>query len=325
MLSVIVPIYNVSKFIPRNIDTLSKQTLKSFEVIFVDDGSKDNSIEVLNDSLDKNEVNFEYTIVKKENGGLSDARNFGLRHAKYNLVSFLDPDDWLSENYYEELTSGLLLNKADVAISSHFEEWNKKTVKTIYSNRCINTQDEKSCLWEYTWSACTKVFKKNLLEEGFDIGIYHEDLAYIPYVISKSNKIYVSEKAIYHYYRHGESILGSHNIEKELHTFKALDKIANRLESKNYQDESNYIALKMLILSFIPLNFGKYKNQRKLLTIETVNYLNNKKITKKEVSKLSEIGYLGTLEKMLILFYLTSPYLGGYILYIMRLIYKVKY
>ena len=99
LISVIIPVYNVEEYLHYAIESLEKQTYKNFEVILVNDGSTDNSGELCDKYSEK------YSNVKvfhKENGGLSDARNFGVKKAKGEFITFLDPDDYL-EAYSLEL------------------------------------------------------------------------------------------------------------------------------------------------------------------------------------------------------------------------------
>ena len=94
-ISVIVPVYNVSEYISRCADSIVSQKLYDIEIIFVNDGSKDNSREI----VEKYQLNdFRITILDKENGGLSSARNYGLRHAKGEYILFVDSDDYLELN-----------------------------------------------------------------------------------------------------------------------------------------------------------------------------------------------------------------------------------
>ena len=105
LITVIVPIYNVEDFIDMCLESLSKQSYKHFEVLMVNDGSTDNSGVICKEYADR-DSRFQY--FEKENGGLSDARNFGLEHSKGDYITFVDSDDWVSDTYlfdlYEALT-----------------------------------------------------------------------------------------------------------------------------------------------------------------------------------------------------------------------------
>jgi glycosyltransferase involved in cell wall biosynthesis len=281
ILSVIVPIYNVSKFIKEMIFTLESQTLSKFEVLFIDDGSTDDSVSILKNELILNKPHFQYKIYEKENGGLSDARNYGIERAKFTHIAFLDPDDWLSPDFYETLLSNMVKNKCDIGVSSSIEEWPSYSRPFIYDEDVIETSLNSNCLWVYTWSACTKVFKRALFDEArFDFGIHNEDLAIIPLIISKSRKIYISDKAIYHYRRHSDSILGKQSKKTEYDTFVALENMYSRLSGVGKNTEAKFIITRLLIFSFIPNISNKYNSQdRKIFLQKVLEYLGSKKIT----------------------------------------------
>ena len=102
LLSVIVPVYNTSKYIEKCLDSIANQTIKNIEIIIVNDGSEDNSETVIKHWMDNNKkINVKY--LKKENGGLSDARNFGVLYASGRYISFIDSDDYIDEKLFENL------------------------------------------------------------------------------------------------------------------------------------------------------------------------------------------------------------------------------
>ena len=101
-LSVIIPVYNTEKYIEKCLDSIANQTLKDLEIVIVNDGSKDNSENVIKQWVEKNkDINVKY--LKKENGGLSDARNFGVENASGEYISFVDSDDYLEKDLYKNL------------------------------------------------------------------------------------------------------------------------------------------------------------------------------------------------------------------------------
>ena len=104
-ISVIVPVYNVEKYLEKCLDSLVNQTLKDIEIIIVNDGSLDNSQEIIDKYAKKHKTIKSYI---KENGGLSDARNYGIKQASGKYISFIDSDDYVKENMYE-----LMYNKLE--------------------------------------------------------------------------------------------------------------------------------------------------------------------------------------------------------------------
>ena len=118
MISVIVPVYNMEKYLARCVDSLLSQTMKDFEILLIDDGSTDGSASICKEYAARdNRIRY----IKKKNGGLSDARNVALEHAKGEFVTFIDSDDFVHGTYLEYLLSLILENNADISSCIHFE------------------------------------------------------------------------------------------------------------------------------------------------------------------------------------------------------------
>ena len=100
LISIIVPIYNVEKYLRQCLDSILNQTYQNFECLLINDGSPDNSADICREYVEK-DSRFKY--FEKENGGLSDARNYGIRQSKGSYITFVDSDDWLEENAVEIL------------------------------------------------------------------------------------------------------------------------------------------------------------------------------------------------------------------------------
>ena len=111
LISVIVPIYNVEKYLDRCVDSIINQTYKNLEIILVDDGSPDNCPQMCDDYAKKDS---RIKVVHKENGGLSDARNVGMEVATGEYVSFIDSDDYISLDFYETLLETIVDNDSDI-------------------------------------------------------------------------------------------------------------------------------------------------------------------------------------------------------------------
>ena len=107
-LSIIVPIYNVEKYLPRCIESILNQTFKDFELILVNDGSTDSSYEILKEYENKYD---NFRVINQKNGGLSAAKNAGIKIAKGEYIAFLDSDDYLDKNFLETLYNMAVNNK----------------------------------------------------------------------------------------------------------------------------------------------------------------------------------------------------------------------
>lgn len=133
LISVIVPIYNVDKYLSRCIKSILNQTYKNLEIILVDDGSTDNSLVLCKKFRDKNN---NIILVHKKNGGLGSARNAGLDHATGKYIMFVDGDDFILDDHIENMYRFLIMKKADTCLSGHTRIYENKYV--VYSNPCLN-------------------------------------------------------------------------------------------------------------------------------------------------------------------------------------------
>ena len=198
-LSIIVPIYNQKLHLKKCLDSLSRQSLDSIEFLLIDDGSTDNSGEIAQSYL--HDARFQYH--KKMNGGLSSARNVGIKLSKGDYISFLDSDDIIHDNLAEHLYSVAVESGADIVsgIKQMFDE-NIEFVKldVPYS--------EIDCLSfiKGAYSCCARLFKRDLFFNStlmFQENVWCEDNAYVPYLASIAKRIVFSPNVLYGYRRTG--------------------------------------------------------------------------------------------------------------------------
>ena len=230
MISVVVPVYNVEKYLHYAMESLLKQTYKNFEIILVNDGSIDNSGKICEDYAGNYENIFVY---HKENGGLSDARNFGVENSNGEFITFLDPDDYL-ECYSLELLAGIQKKYDCDIVSTRVKSTevynnysNYRLTKKDYEKN-IYLMDNKSFLEEAlydkvaTVSACGKLYRRNILEVPFPKGKIYEDLFVISEHSANSKKIVHSKLQIYNYYKRSGSIVNSKFTNKQYDFFEAI-------------------------------------------------------------------------------------------------------
>lgn len=208
MVSIIVPVYNAEKYLPRCIESILKQTHKEFELILVDDGSKDRSGKIC-DYYQKqdNRIN----VIHKENGGVSDARNVGIEVATGTYISFVDSDDWLEENYLEKLLSLMENNDAQLSIGSFdFRDLKISYLpKQPYDNIDFLDPIFEDCVKFFNswlrYGPCVKIFCRDIIVNNnikFNVSIKHgEDTLFVNEYLSNCNKIYITNDILYHYNR----------------------------------------------------------------------------------------------------------------------------
>lgn len=157
LVSIIVPVYNVENYIFKCLSSIINQSYKNLEILIVDDGSEDNSINIAKELIDGRCV-----ILKKENGGLSSARNYGLKRATGSYIMFVDSDDWLEKNAIELLLTNIKKNNADIVQGEaiYFYENHKKIDELAYGlieNDKLIEYFRQTQIKTYVWN---KLYKK---------------------------------------------------------------------------------------------------------------------------------------------------------------------
>ncbi len=221
--SIIIPVYNVEKYISKCLESVVNQTYKNFEAIIINDGTLDNSQEII-DKFVKLYPNIFKSFIKK-NGGLSDARNFGIKYAKGEYLVFLDSDDFIDSNYLEELNKAINENeKVDlirVSIKSNDSSYNMLS-KEKFDYKVISGQEafiylrEKRICIETVCSYCVRLdfWKKN--DFKFSKGKYHEDFGIMLIVLLKAKKVVIINTLCYNYIIRENSIMTDKDYKKKI-------------------------------------------------------------------------------------------------------------
>lgn len=223
-LSVILPVYNVEKYLPRCLDSLLNQTLKDLEIICVNDGSTDNSLNVLNEYASKDN---RLVIINQKNNGPGNARNSGLDIAKGEYIGFVDPDDWVEINAFEELyetakkfdAKVLLFNfkaVSDINTVCHSQtDYFKEKLgydldETHYFTRFTLKEHFIDKIWSGIWD---KIYSREFLQKfniRFPESYSGEDWMFNLKVYYYSDKIYYLNKYLYYYYQRRTSLVYSY-------------------------------------------------------------------------------------------------------------------
>lgn len=219
LISVIVPIYKVEKYLKRCVDSIINQTYKNLEILLVDDGSPDNSGKIC-DEYEK--IDKRIKVIHKANGGLSDARNSALKIAKGDYIGFVDSDDYIKEDMFETLYKLSEENNADISIVSYYEMIEDRII-SVRKSKEIQVMDKIEAIKEllldtkiqsYAWN---KLFKKELFQgTEFPTGKNFEDIATTLILFEKCNKVVLLEEPKYYYIRRNDSIVGIRNYKTYL-------------------------------------------------------------------------------------------------------------
>jgi len=264
--SVIVPCYNVENYVRKAITCLVNQTYKNIEIIVIDDASTDNTYKVLKE-LEK-EYSGKFKLYQNEkNGGLAYTRNFGVKNSTSEYIGFIDPDDYVDENYYEVLVNKLIADDADLVVND---------IQLIYENMDKTVDVAKTCNGEVSKlniidnglcaSACNKLLRKDLLlKYPFLEGKVNEDVASIIPIIVHSNKISYTSDVVYYYVQRKNSIQNSEFSVRRFDMFDSISVCFDRIkDDQNYDEYKEMILLHQLlelyIYVIIELN-DKYKRE----------------------------------------------------------------
>lgn len=237
-ISVIIPIYNVEKYLSRCLDSVCSQTCKDIEIICVNDCSSDNSAEILQEYAEKDKRI--KTINKTINQGQSVARTDGLKLASGEYIYFLDSDDWISANFLEIMLAAIINNKQDAVCCTNILSVteNGQSAKFIKRDCCEGFRPfHESVLMPWAW-----LLKRKFLDQ-FDVifpeGLVYEDVYFFYVLIRSLETVYVTSEPIYYHFENSNSTMG---------------KVSNRT-IKKYD-----------IIKNIELIFKKYKQENKLDT-----------------------------------------------------------
>lgn len=213
LISVIVPVYKVEEYLERCVQSIIRQTYRNLEIILVDDGSPDNCPAMCEKYAFQDA---RIKVLHKENGGLSDARNAGLEIATGDYISFVDSDDWISENCMEVLYTCCSENAADLSIIDTVEtDGTKEHEKSFSEGLCLphiyTSEEAMKVIFTqrgFNTSAWAKLYKRELIQKfRFTKGILYEDLDIMYRIFDQAKKIAFSNTARYYYYQREDSIV----------------------------------------------------------------------------------------------------------------------
>ena len=248
--SIIVPFYNVENYIEKCLETLVNQSLKDIEIILVNDGSKDRSAYVVNKFLKQYPEKIIY--LEKENGGLSDARNFGIPHAKGEYIAFLDSDDYVEKDMYENMYELAKKEDSDMVECDFYWQYPDKLKK----DEGVIYQGKKEMIEKVRVVAWNKLIKREILEKNQEIrfpkGLRYEDVEFTYKLVPYIEKVSFLKKPCVHYIQREGSISNKQN-ERNKEIFDVLDNVISYYKEKEiydtYKDELEYIYIRYAFCS----------------------------------------------------------------------------
>lgn len=318
--SVVVPIYNVGKFLKRSIESIKKQTLKDIQIILVNDGSTDNSLSICKDYQEKDD---RIEVIDKPNGGVSSARNAGIKVAKGEYIGFVDSDDWIEPEMYKNMYDQIIMENSDICICNYVEEINGKSVPNllnlkqevlegqeildeIITNMISNSTLNSSAPQPIMGSACRLIIKKNLFDQynlmfQSDITLM-EDLIFCIQALLKSRRVCINRGIYYHYILHSNSGASSYRedmFDRQLKVYRVLE---NLLKDEDIypivEQRMNFRYVNMFISSIA--NEARPENNKSFTEkIKFIKQLCKDNKLKRTLKEINTKGY--TLRKKLVL------------------------
>lgn len=265
--SIIIPVYNVEKYIDGCLKSVMNQSYKDYEVIVVNDGTKDNSMDIVK--------NYDVKVIEQKNQGLSAARNTGVKHAKGDYLIFLDSDDSWNENLLEEISKSLK-NNPDVVRFQIQETYEDKDEVKPFNEQAFKGKNGVEAFETITnfhfienawcYAIRREYYKKNKF--SFKVGTIHEDYGLTPLIIIKADKVNCIEYIGYNYLQRQGSIMSNTAYEKiqkrvgdmydhYLYLIKEINK--TKLNSKVFKS----YAANSILLKLFELNKEDYKKYMK--------------------------------------------------------------
>ena len=259
--SVILPIYNVEKYLERAVESVSNQTYNNLEIILVDDGSTDSSGKICDDmSLRDNRIK----VIHKQNGGLSDARNVGKRVATGHYILFIDPDDFINEKMIEILVNNIQEYDADVSCCQYMNVYYNNSFPQYSDVRIKKLINREEFLKEYlydtyiTASVCTKLMKREISDKiDFPVGKVYEDAFYHLELVKTADRFICITKPLYYYYHRTNSITTKPYRKENMYAIEAYNNFLRYIED-TYEGELKRSLRKSALFRLIHANFGVF-------------------------------------------------------------------
>lgn len=231
--SVIVPVYNVQKYLAKCLDSLVSQTLKDIEIIIVNDGSTDRSESIIK-KYEKKYDNIVY--VKKKNGGLSDARNYGIKYAKGDYIAFIDSDDFVDTSLYEKMYTKAIEEEADYIECDFYWTYPKNRGYRLQKDEGIRYADKQGMMTYGRVMAWNKLIKRNIITENFPKGLKYEDIEFFYKLIPNVKKFAFVEEPLIYYVQRNNSLANKQDYTTG-QIFNVLQNVLDFYKDNNLYDE----------------------------------------------------------------------------------------
>lgn len=231
-ISVIVPVFKVEKYLVRCLKSLTIQTYANLQIVVVDDGSPDSCSELCDDWIVKD---IRISVIHKPNGGLSEARNYGMELASGRYISFIDSDDYISDDFFDSLLSTMLSESSDIVECSvaQFDENNgfdtyqdDNTIKSYQTEQALSGLIAENPFHQHVWN---KLYKTEIINNTyFPVGKLNEDEFWTYQIFGQAKRVSKINKTMYYYFQRSTSIMG------EGFNLRRLDALEGKAKRQEY-------------------------------------------------------------------------------------------
>lgn len=269
--SIIVPAYNTENYIKNCVESLINQSLKEIEIIIVDDGSVDNTLQLLREYEDK--YPSMVRVLHKENGGQASARNLALPYAKGEYLGFIDSDDWVDSEMYERMYQQAKIEGSDIVVCDMVEYFPDKQVY----HDCTNVSNK----FGFAGSSCNKIFRREFAEGiKFPEGLWYEDFEYSAIQLMKTDNVSVLHEGLYHYNCVEGSTMHNNNAQKNKDILTVINHIYSYAQKngweEKYGEELEYLYIDHILLTTIN-RLEEQNNKEKREVIDFLRHEVNRK------------------------------------------------
>lgn len=297
MISIIIPVYNVRPYLRCCVDSVISQTYYNLEIILVDDGSTDGSGKICDEYAEKDK---RIHVIHKKNGGLSDARNVGIKASTADYIIFIDSDDYIMKQYVKHLARILFKNNADIAICGYYSEKKDKFYNIKKHYKQIQCFDSKMMLhnWHGKYKdvetiSWNKLYKKVLFIENniyYPVGYFNEDAQTTHLLVDKAIKIVMTNEKLYFYRKRKNSIMNVISYKNIHDCIYAQELRLKFFEVNKYQEAYERLLIKYqkyLMLTYCIIQSKELEKCKKVLLKKfCCNYLD---VIQTKQIKLSEM------------------------------------
>ena len=270
--SVIVPVYNVEKYLGKCLSSLVNQTYQNLEILVVNDGSPDRCQDIIDDFTER----YPEKVIglRKENGGLADARNFGLDYARGKYLSFIDSDDYVESTMIEKMVNSAEQNNSDLVICDLEYVWEDGSRETqrMPGVHFFENEPLEKCLFLSPLFAWNKLYRREFFMQSglkYPKGLWYEDIPVTVPLFASAEKVSYVDEVFIHYLQRKSSIMGSGYDPRMFHIFTELESVYKTFEEKNllnaYRDELEYLYIEHFLV-FGAFRFLRTEHYKELLS-----------------------------------------------------------